>query len=151
MADAPTGNLEPKMNENRSPRREEFRVAGLPPPLSHYTDAVRHSDILFVSGLTAHDAEGKLIGGADAAAQTRQILTNLGKVLKAADATFADVIKVTVFLTDINDRASINPVRQEFFGTSRPASTLIEVSRLALSEMKVEVEAVVGLRPQSNS
>lgn len=136
------------MDKNRSPRREEYRVPGLPKALSHYTDAVRHGDILFVSGLTAHDADGKLIGGADAAAQTRQILVNLGKVLDAADATFADVLKVTVFLTDINDRASINPIRQEFFGNSRPASTLIEVSRLALPEMKVEIEAVVGLRPQ---
>jgi reactive intermediate/imine deaminase len=136
------------MDKNRSPGREEFRVAGLPAPLSHYTDAVRHGDILFVSGLTAHDGDGKLIGGADAAAQTRQILTNLKKALDAAGANFADVLKVTVFLTDINDRAAINPVRQEFFGTSRPASTLIEVSRLALPEMKVEIEAVVGLPPQ---
>jgi 2-iminobutanoate/2-iminopropanoate deaminase len=134
------------MNKKRSPGREEYRVSGLAAPLSHYTDAVRHGDILFVSGLTAHDADGKLIGGADAAGQTRQILTNLGKVLAAANATFADVLKVTVFLTDINDRASINPIRQEFFGSSRPASTLIEVSRLALPEMKVEIEAVVGLQ-----
>jgi 2-iminobutanoate/2-iminopropanoate deaminase len=137
------------MTKKRSPGREEFRVAGLPAPLSHYTDAVRHGDILFVSGLTAHDADGRLVGGADAAAQTRQILTNLKKVLDAASASFADVLKVTVFLTDIDDRAAINPVRQEFFGASRPASTLIEVSRLALPEMKVEIEAVVGLPPQA--
>jgi 2-iminobutanoate/2-iminopropanoate deaminase len=70
-------------------------------------------------------------------------------VLDAAGATMADVLKVTVFLTDINDRAAINPVRQEFFGDARPASTLIEVSKLALPEMKVEIEAVVGL-PEAN-
>jgi reactive intermediate/imine deaminase len=101
--------------------------------------------MLFVSGLTAHDGNGKLVGGADAAAQTRQILANLKLVLDAAGATMADVLKVTVFLTDINDRATINPVRQEFFGAAKPASTLIEVSKLALPEMKVEIEAVVGL------
>jgi reactive intermediate/imine deaminase len=128
-----------------SKSRQEFRVAGLPAPLSHYTDAVRFGNILFVSGLTAHDAEGKLVGGTDAAAQTRQILMNLNRVLDAAGATMADVLKVTVFLTDIDDRAAINPVRQEFFGSARPASTLIEVSRLALPDMKVEIEAVVGL------
>jgi 2-iminobutanoate/2-iminopropanoate deaminase len=128
-----------------SKSRQEFRVAGLPAALSHYTDAVRFGNILFVSGLTAHDAEGKLVGGTDAAAQTRQILVNLNRVLDAAGATMADVLKVTVFLTDINDRAAINPVRQEFFGSARPASTLIEVSRLALPDMKVEIEAVVGL------
>jgi reactive intermediate/imine deaminase len=128
-----------------SKSRQEFRVAGLPAPLSHYTDAVRFGNILFVSGLTAHDAEGKLVGGTDAAAQTRQILMNLNRVLDAAGATMADVLKVTVFLTNIDDRAAINPVRQEFFGSARPASTLIEVSRLALPDMKVEIEAVVGL------
>ena len=128
-----------------SKSRQEFRVAGLPAALSHYTDAVRFGDILFVSGLTAHDAEGKLVGGTDAAAQTRQILVNLNRVLDAAGATMADVLKVTVFLTNIDDRAAINPVRQEFFGSARPASTLIEVSRLALPDMKVEIEAVVGL------
>jgi 2-iminobutanoate/2-iminopropanoate deaminase len=52
---------------------------------------------------------------------------------------------VTVYLTDVDDRSLINPVRQEFFGTSRPASTLIEVSALAIPGMKVEIEAVVGL------
>jgi 2-iminobutanoate/2-iminopropanoate deaminase len=133
------------MSEARHPKRQEFKVEGLAAPLSHYTDAVRFGDILFVSGLTAHNSEGKLVGGADAAAQTRQILVNLKRVLETAGATMADVLKVTVFLTDINDRAAINPVRQELFGSARPASTLIEVSRLALPEMKVEIEAVVGL------
>jgi 2-iminobutanoate/2-iminopropanoate deaminase len=130
-------------------KRQEFRIAGLPAALSHYTDAVRFGDVLFVSGLTAHDAMGQLVGGTDTAAQTRQILKNLTLVLNAAGATMADVLKVTVFLTDINDRAAINPVRQEFFGDARPASTLIEVSKLALPEMKVEIEAVVGL-PEAN-
>ena len=133
------------MPQSHRARRQEFRIEGLAAPLSHYTDAVRFGDILFVSGLTAHNGEGKLIGGADAAAQTRQILANLKLVLDVAGATMADVLKVTVFLTDINDRAAINPVRQEFFGAAKPASTLIEVSKLALPEMKVEIEAVVGL------
>ena len=133
------------MPQSHRARRQEFRIEGLAAPLSHYTDAVRFGDILFVSGLTAHNGEGKLVGGADAAAQTRQILVNLKLVLDVAGATMADVLKVTVFLTDINDRAAINPVRQEFFGAAKPASTLIEVSKLALPEMKVEIEAVVGL------
>jgi 2-iminobutanoate/2-iminopropanoate deaminase len=139
------------MSKSQPPGRQELRIAGLAPPLSHYTDAVRFGDILFVSGLTAHDAEGRLVGGSDAAAQTRQILTNLNRVLDAAGATMADVLKVTVFLTNIDDRAAINPVRQEFFGSARPASTLVEVSRLALPDMKVEIEAVVGLPASSAS
>jgi 2-iminobutanoate/2-iminopropanoate deaminase len=133
------------MPGSHRPKRQEFKIDGLPAPLSHYTDAVRFGDMLFVSGLTAHGADGKIVGGTDTAAQARQILVNLKLVLDAAGATMADVLKVTVFLTDIDDRAAINPVRQEFFGSARPASTLIEVSRLALPEMKIEIEAVVGL------
>jgi 2-iminobutanoate/2-iminopropanoate deaminase len=124
--------------------RQEYRVAGLPAPISHYADAVRFGDLLFVSGLTAHDAEGHLVEG-DAAKQTRRILENLRLVLTEAGASFADVLKVTVYLTDISDRALINPVRQEFFGDFHPASTLVEVSALALAGMRVEIEAVVGL------
>ncbi|HUK07191.1 MAG TPA: RidA family protein [Stellaceae bacterium] len=129
--------------------RKEYRVAGLPESISHYTDAVRFGELLFVSGLAPLDEHGKLIGGDDAAAQTRQVLVNLGKILSAAGARFADVLKVTVYLTDIADRTKINPVRREFFGATRPASTLVEVSALAIPGMKVEIEAVVGLAAKS--
>lgn len=126
-------------------KREEFRVDGQCEPISHYTDAVRFGDLLFVSGLAALDEDGNLVGGDDVAAQTRKVLENMASILAAAGATFADVLRVTVYLTDVDDRSLINPVRQEYFGTSRPASTLIEVSALAIPGMKVEIEAVVGL------
>jgi len=122
--------------------REEIRVPGQPEPISHYTDAVRAGDLLFVSGCVPVDSEGKLVGGGDVVAQTRQALENVGRVLEAAGMTFADVAKVTVYLTDIDDRPRINPVRREFFGEIRPASTLVEVSRLAIPGAKVEIEAV---------
>ena len=86
------------------------------------------------------------MGEGDAAEQTRQILDNLGKVLQAAGAGFADILKVTVFLTDIEDRTRVNAVRQRYIGSAKPASTLVEVSRLALPGMNVEIEAVVGLQ-----
>ena len=133
------------MTDGSTSMREELTVDGLPSPISHYVHAVRFGDLLFVSGLTAHDADDRLVGEGDAAAQTRRILESLQRVLDRAGATFADVIKVTVFLTDIADRALINPVRQAFFGEARPASTLVEVAALALPGMKVEIEAVVGL------
>ena len=125
--------------------RREYRVAGLPEPISHYTDAVRFGDLLFVSGVAPLDEQGRVVGGGDAAAQTRQVLLNLEKILNAAGAGFADVLKVTVYLTDIDDRARINSVRAEFFGAARPASTLVEVSALAIPGMKVEIEAVAGM------
>ena len=127
-----------------SQAREEYRVAGLSEPISHYTDAVRFGNLLFISGLTGHDAAGRLVSG-DVTLQARQILDNMGLVLAEAGASFADVLKVTVYLTDIADRTAINAVRQAFFGESRPASTLVEVSALALPGMCVEIEAVVGL------
>lgn len=125
--------------------REEIRVAGQPEPLSHYTDAVRVGDLLFLSGVIAVDGEGRLVGGDDVVEQTRQVFRNMGEVLAAAGGSFADVAKVTVYLTDIDDRASINPVRQDAFGDARPASTLVEVSALALPGAKVEIEAIAHL------
>ena len=126
-------------------QREEFRVAGLGEPISHYTDAVRHGDLLFISGCGPFDEENRIVGGDDVAQQCRQVLKNIDKILVAANATFADVLKVTVYLTDVGDRTVINPVRKEFFGQTRPASTLIGVAALAFPEMKVEIDAVAAL------
>jgi reactive intermediate/imine deaminase len=122
--------------------RQEYRVDGLPEPFSHYTDAVRAGDLLFVSGCVALDADGNLVGEGDVVAQTRQVFENIRLCLAAAGASFADVLKVTTFLTNIGDRAAVNTVRQEVFGDARPASTLVEVSALVLPEFLIEVEAV---------
>ena len=107
--------------------RQEYRVEGLSPPISHYCDAVRFGDLLFIAGIPPTDAKGQVVGGGDVAAQARQVFVNMKMVLDAAGATFADVLKVTVYLLEVNDRKKINPVRQEFFGAARPASTLIGV------------------------
>jgi reactive intermediate/imine deaminase len=122
-----------------------MRVPGLPEPLSHYTDAVRFGDLLFVSGCAPLDSEGKLVADGDVTAQTRKVLENLGLALRYAGADFGDVLKVTVYLTDIAYRAEANVVRQEFFGDALPASTLVEVSALAIPGMLIEIEAVAGL------
>lgn len=126
-----------------SARREEIRAAGQAEPISHYTDAVRaEGPLLFVSGVVPVDGAGRLVGGDDVVAQAKQVFSNLGAVLVAGGATFADVVKVTVFLTDVDDRARINVVRQEAFGEARPASTLVEIAALAIPGARIEVEAV---------
>lgn len=126
-----------------SARREEIRAAGQAEPISHYTDAVRaEGPLLFVSGVVPVDGAGRLVGGDDVVAQARQVFSNLGSVLAAGGATLADVVKVTVFLTDVDDRARINVVRQEAFGEARPASTLVEIAALAIPGARIEVEAV---------
>jgi len=127
--------------------RREFRLPELGEPVSHYTDAVSFGQLLFVSGRLGIDPESQTVPD-DVVDQARIVFANIGRVLKAAGASFADVLKVTVFLTDINDRPKVNPVRQEFFGEHRPASTLVEVSRLVRPEAKIEVEAIAGIRQQ---
>ena len=127
-----------------SHHREELRVEGLAEPISHYTDAVRWGGLLFLSGIVPIDGEGKLVGEGDVVEQTRQVFRNMDLVLRAAGCGFGDVVKVTTFLLDIGDRARINPVRQEVFGDARPASTLVEVSALAVPGALLEIEAVAA-------
>jgi len=122
--------------------RQEYRVEGLAEPLSHFTDAVRAGDLLFVSGIVAVDTGGRLVGGDDVVSQTRQVFENMRAVLTEAGCGFEDVVKVTIFLTDVDERPLINPVRREVFGATRPASTLVEVPRLAVPGAKVEIECV---------
>jgi 2-iminobutanoate/2-iminopropanoate deaminase len=123
-------------------KRREYRVEALSEPISHYTDAVRAGGLLFISGLVGVDGRGALVGGDDVAAQARQVFENMRAVLNEAGCRFEDVVKVTVYLTDVDDRPKINLVRRKVFGDARPASTLVEVSRLAVPGAKVEIEAV---------
>ncbi len=125
--------------------RVEYRVPGQSEPISHYTDAVRYNDLLFISGVAPLDGDSNLVGGDDVAAQARKTLENIGAILEAAGTSFANVLKVTVYLLDVNDRHAINPIRQEFFGEARPASTLIGISELAIPGMKIEIEAVAAV------
>jgi len=122
--------------------REEYRVPGQAEPISHFTDAVRGGNLLFVSGIVPVDENRELVGGDDVVAQARKVFANMADVLAAAGCTFADVVKITVFLTDVDDRPLVNPVRQEVFGDTRPASTLVEVGALVIPGAKIEVEAV---------
>ncbi len=125
--------------------REEIRVAGMAEPISHFTHVVRADRLVFVSGCVASDEHGRTVGGSDVVAQARQVHENLKKCLAAAGATFADVCKVTVFLKNVGDRAKVNTVRQEYFGASRPASTLVEISRLVRDDLLLEIECVAVL------
>jgi 2-iminobutanoate/2-iminopropanoate deaminase len=123
-------------------RRVEYRVAGQAEPISHFTDAVRAGELLFVSGIVPVDDTRELVGGDDVVAQARCVFENMRAVLAVAGCTFADVVKVTLFLTDVADRPLVNPIRQEVFGDTRPASTLVEVSALVIPGAKIEVEAI---------
>jgi 2-iminobutanoate/2-iminopropanoate deaminase len=122
----------------------ELDVDGLPDPISHYADAVLAGDTLYISGIVPVDEHGAVVGD-DIVAQARQVFDLMGRVLAAAGGAPGDVAKVTVYLLDIDDRARINPVREAFFGDARPASTLVEVSRLAVPGARLEIEAIAHL------
>jgi 2-iminobutanoate/2-iminopropanoate deaminase len=128
------------------PTHTLIRAAGLPEPISHYSDAVRAGNTIYVSGQGAFDAEGRLVGPGDVVAQTRQVLENMKAALAAAGATLDDVVKVTVYLANRDDRPKVNEVRKAYFKDNRPASTLVEISRFAIEGMLVEIEAIAVVK-----
>ncbi len=125
--------------------RVEFALPDAAAPISHYTDAVRFGNLLFISGIVALDAAGIVVAEGDVVGQAEHIFTTIGRILHQAGGSFANILRVTVYLLDVADRTRINPVRQKFFGGIRPASTLIGVRQLALPGLLMEVEAIAGL------
>lgn len=112
-------------------------------PGNGYTHVVTGTGrLVAVSGQIALDAQGALVGADDPAAQARQVFDNLGRCLAAAGGTFADVVKLTYYVTDIGYLPAIRAVRDEFVDTGRPpASTAVQVGALARPDLLLEVEA----------
>jgi 2-iminobutanoate/2-iminopropanoate deaminase len=127
---------------------QRIRLEGvLPPPVSHYCDAVRAGDYLYISGIVGMDRDGNVVGVGDAARQTEQIFEHIGKVLAHVGADASRVTSVLIHLTNMDDRARINPVRIRFFGEHRPASTLVQVGALIHPDLRVEVTCTAYLGP----
>jgi len=107
-----------------------------------YSRAVRAGDEIHVSGTTATDDDGRVVGVGDPYAQTVQALDNVADALAALDASLADVVRTRLFVTDIDDWEAIGRAHADAFGDVRPATTMVQVERLIDPEMLVEVEAV---------
>jgi enamine deaminase RidA (YjgF/YER057c/UK114 family) len=122
---------------------ERMNPAGLSTPTG-YTHVVstRGGRTIYIAGQVAFDAKGTLVGKGDLAAQTKQVFENLGIALRAAGATFAHVVKTNYYLRDASQVAVVREIRSKYFTSELPASTLVEVPRLANPDFLIEIEVV---------
>jgi len=112
-----------------------------PQAVGPYSQAIKADSLIFLSGQIPLDPATGVIVGETAAEQAEQVLKNIGEVLKAAGASYPDVVKTTVFLTDINDFAAVNEVYKRFFTDKCPARSAVAVAALPKGA-KVEIEAI---------
>ena len=121
---------------------------GVAVPLKpYYSNAVRVESgaLLFISGQVALDRDGKLVGEGDLRAQAVQVHENIKTIVEAEGATMADIVKVTVYVTDMRAFDDIADIREGYFPYDGPASVICEVSALAWPEFMIEVEAVAAV------
>ena len=110
-----------------------------------FSNCLKIGDQLFLSGMTAGDNKGGVLGDGSAEDQSRQCLNKIKTLVEEAGGTLSDVVKLTVYLTDINNRIDFGKVRKEYFSGVMPCSTLIEVSRFVQPDLIVEVDAIAML------
>ena len=120
--------------------RQTVSTDRAPAAIGPYSQAVRFDRLVFTSGQIPLLPDGSLVEG-DIEAQTRQVLANLGAVLEAAGSSFAQVLKCTVFLADMNDFASVNAIYAEAFPSDPPARSAVQVARLP-RDVRIEIEAI---------
>lgn len=122
-------------------------LAFQPRPAYPYSPGTAAGGFVFTAGQVAWNERAELVGPGDVAAQTRQVLSNIGSVLAQAGATFSDVLKCNVYLADMRDFAAMNAVFAEHFPTEPPARTTVQAA-MAEPAMLVEIEAIAYVAPR---
>ena len=112
-----------------------------PKALGPYSQAIKAGGFIFCSGQIPIDPAANAVVATTIEDQTRQAITNLGNVLRAAGSSLAKVVKTTVFISDMNDFAALNGVYAEMFGETKPARSCVQVARLP-KDVKLEIEAI---------
>ena len=115
-------------------------------PGGRYTQMVRVGDVVYISGQTAGDKDGNIVGKGDPLAQARQVFANLGAAIRSVGGKPSDIIKTTTYVLDRDYVAAVREARQEFFPQNPPTSTMVVVSGLANPDFLLEIEGVAHLQ-----
>lgn len=111
-----------------------------PAPISHYAHVTRAGPLVCVSGVAGAMDDGTI--PVDVADQCSVALSHIEECLEAVGAKVSDIVRIVVYLTNVNDRRAVNPLRIAWFGEHRPASTLVQVAALAHPDLKIEIEVM---------
>ena len=127
------------------PRRERLNPPGVHKPGANYSHVSRVGNTLYISGQIAVDPSGTVVGKGDPTAQAEQIFKNLEAIVKHFGGTLDNIEKITTYITNWSWRAPVGEVRDRYFKSNPPASTLVVISALASPDLLVEIEAIAVL------
>lgn len=120
---------------------ERSNPEGMTQPTS-YSHLVTFDRLMFIAGQVALDGDGNVVGEGDMTAQLRQVFENMKSVLASRNADFSNIVKINIFTTDVDTLRQNMGIRSEYFGDHAPASTLVQIERLARPVFLVEIEAI---------